>query len=186
MSRPGFNFSIDSLIAPTLASRFGSMYGYFFMPPGHVPQVTSPSALQDDTGIPSSNFPFAHAAFSGHPYYGVPNPYYGGQGQGFRPFPTLLRKESESPVADSDVNYTYGKREFRPLSSMSDDHSPEPTDLSKPQSPAMSEKDEDEDGKDDFTEAGSFAISFGSFYVNGRRSEKTCFRVCDQIMRRFR
>ena len=152
MSRPGFNFSIESLMAPTLASKFGPMYGYFFMPPGQVSQVTATSGLQQETGLSSANFPFAHAAFPGQHYYGAANPYLTGQVQGFGHFPRFMRKDSESPVTDLEGACT--QKDFRPLNSVSDDFSSEPTDLSKPHTPDTSEKCEDDD-RSEYSETGN-------------------------------
>lgn len=150
MSRPGFNFSIDSLMAPSLASRFGPMYGYFFMPPGPIPQVTSSSGIQSETGLSSENFPFSHAAFSGHPFYGTANPYYSGQAQGFGHFRNFMRKDSESPGTDSEGAY----KDFHPLNTTSEEFSSEPTDLRKSHSPNTLERDEEDGYKSESSETG--------------------------------
>ena len=101
MSRSGFNFSIDSLMAPSLASRFGPMYGYFFMPSAPLSQVTSPSGLPPEMGLSSANFPFAHPAFTGHPFYSATNPYYSAQTSSFEQLQRFMRKDSTSPMTDS-------------------------------------------------------------------------------------
>lgn len=152
MSRPGFNFSIDSLIAPTLASRFGPMYGYFFVPPGSVSQVTSPSSFPPEGSLSPANFSFAHAAFTGHPFYSAANPYYPCQTPNYGQFQRYMRKDSMSPPTEEEDAYVH--KEFNPLSSTPDEYCSEPTDLRKQHSPNISEKDDDEDFKSDCSETG--------------------------------
>lgn len=128
------------------------MYGYFFMPPGSVSQVTSSSGLQPETGLSSANFPFSHAAFSGHPFYGAANPYYSGQAQGFGHFQSFMRKDTDSPGSDSEGAYVH--KDFHPLHSTSEDITSEPTDLRKSHSPNISEKDDEDGYKSECSETG--------------------------------
>ena len=153
MSRSGFNFSIDSLMAPTLASRFGPMYGYFFMPSAPLSQMTSPSGMPPEMGLSSANFPFAHPAFTGHPFYSASNPYYSTHPPSFEQLQRFMRKDSTSPMTDSDE--TFPPKEYNPLTIQTDDYSCEPTDLRKTQTPVSSDK-EDEDIKSDASQTGIF------------------------------
>ena len=153
MSRPGFNFSIDSLMAPSLASRFGPMYGYFFMPSAPLTQVTSPTGLPPEIGLSSANFPFAHPAFTGHPFYSATNPYYSAQTSSFEQLQRFMRKDSTSPVTDGEE--TFPQKDFNPLNIQTDVFSSEPTDLRKTHSPASDK--EEEEFKSDGSETG---ISF--------------------------
>ncbi|KAL3837110.1 hypothetical protein ACJMK2_022491 [Sinanodonta woodiana] len=86
MNRPGLSsFSIESLIAPSLASRLGPMLcnGYVFVPPSNPAQLTSavyPSSehFLSSTGISFSPTALRYPSFaSGNPLFSIPFPGYG-------------------------------------------------------------------------------------------------------------
>ena len=141
-------------MAPSLASRFGPMYGYFFMPSAPMSQVTSPSGLPPEIGLSSANFPFAHPAFTGHPFYSATNPYYSAQTSSFEQLQRFMRKDSTSPMTDSEE--TFSQKEYNPLTIQTDDYSSEPTDLRKTQTPTSDK--EEEDFKSDASQTGIYLL----------------------------
>ncbi|KAK3607966.1 hypothetical protein CHS0354_006566 [Potamilus streckersoni] len=86
MNRPGLSsFSIESIIAPSLASRLGPMLcnGYVFVPPANPAQLTSTVYPSSEHFLSSNGMSFSPTAFrypcftSGNPLFSVPFSGYG-------------------------------------------------------------------------------------------------------------